>query len=332
MKECPECSMFNSPGETRCKWCGASLGSGSGGESERPAASRREEDPRVKEEQEKEARKKRIITWVGYGVLGAALIGYMVYMQVKRGKEEKAAAKDRAGQQAEEGNDDTSSAKEGAGSSLKQVEKAIALGDRVPLDASGLGFAVFKGAVAVSPVEGQGNPAFAYRAKSADGSQILTVRLAENPAGAVLPAADAQARLLADWILGQGKPVAIPGKGDDKCDAGPWFMIEADHGDRLERVYWIFTAHARVELSLSYPATGEGVAGSRKLAEAIVSSMKAVDAPAQATSAVPATGQAAAAASPATATQPAKSADPPAPKAPAPDETTAGAASPSSSQ
>ena len=275
MKECPECSMFNAPSEVKCKWCGAHLGDGASGDSDHPASKRRDEDPRAKEAQEKEARKKKIVTWVGYGVLAAALVGYLIYMQVKKGKEEKAPPETPAAEI--EGVDGEEAVQGESGPSLKLAEKAVALGDRVTLEAAGLSFAGFAGAKVESPAPGAQPSAFVYRASSKDGSMILSVRLADNPGGSIAPTPDTQARLMADWIVGHGKPIAVPGKGEGKSKTGiPWFMLEADNGDRLERVYWVFAARSRAEISIDYPASGDDVVASEKLADAIVSSIEAV--------------------------------------------------------
>ena len=275
MKECPDCSMFNQDSASKCKYCGAHIGGGAiSGPPEGMAA--RKEDPAKKAEAEKEARKKKIITYVGYGVIAAAAIGWLVYSYVKKGKEplpEEGAP----GQVAQEGEGEEEVDVDGEETVLEEEIKSIPLGEAVTLDEVGLTFLPFADAV----VEGAGDaaepdPDLLFSAATDDGVITLAIRRSANPDGANPPSNTKAAQMQADYVLAKGRPVVIPGKKKGKSKAGPYVMYEADLGQVFERIYYVFTETDRVDFLFSYPASGEDVTAHEKLIHNIMASMKPV--------------------------------------------------------
>lgn len=276
MKECPECSMFNADSAVKCKFCGAHMGSGASPGPSDVAAKR--EDPRKKEEREREDRKKKIITYVGYGVVGAALVGWLIYTYVKKSKEpppEEATSGEVAGPETPDEPEI-----EGEEEAEKKEAKAPPLGDPVTLDDVGLTFRPFENAV----IEGAGDaaepdPSMIFKASTDDGVVALTVTRSENTEGASPPSGATSARIEADYILSKGRPVVIPGKKKGKSKAGPYIMYEADLGQTMERAYYIFLEGSRVDFLFSYPAADGKVTSHEKLVHNIMASVKPLEEP-----------------------------------------------------
>jgi hypothetical protein len=274
MKECPECSMFNQESASKCKYCGAHLGGGTLSGASEPAASSKE-DPAKKAEREKEERKKKIITYVGYGVIAAAAIGWLVYSYVKKSKEPPP-EEGVAGEVTQEG--EAEEAIEGEGEEpVVEEEESIPLGEAVTLESVGITFMPFADAV----IEGAGDaaepdPDLLFSASTDDGVVTMSVRRSDNPDGANPPSGPKAAQMQADYVLSKGRPVIIPGKKKGKSKAGPYVMYEADLGQVLERIYYVFTESDRVDFLFTYPASGEDVTVHEKLIHNIMASMKPV--------------------------------------------------------
>ncbi len=275
MKECPECSMFNQDSASKCKFCGAHMGGGAASSPSESLASRIE-DPAKRAEREKEERKKKIITYVGYGVIAAAAIGWLVYSYVKKSKEpppEEGAA----GEVAQEGMDDEGVEGEAEEAVVEEEVKSIPLGKAVTLEDVGLTFLPFADPVIEAAGDGAAaDPDLLFKASTEDGVISLSIHRSENPDGANPPSGPKAAQMQADYVLSKGRPVIIPGKKKGKSKAGPYIMYEADLGQVFERIYYVFTEKDRVDFLFSYPASGEDVTAHEKLIHNIMASMKPI--------------------------------------------------------
>jgi hypothetical protein len=275
MKECPECSMFNASTATKCKWCGASL-SGGGAASSAPAAEKKLEDPAVKEKREKEEKRRKIITYVGYGVIAAALVGWVIYMQVKKSKEPPPEEKAPAAVSKETGEgDEADETVERAEPEEPGVERSLPqLGERVVLDDAGLSIRPFPEATII----GAGDAAVPdasklFEATSREGTVSMTVREVEGETSGEL-AGEAGARLMADYVLDKSRPITLPAKKKGKTAAGSFVMFKADLGDSLERVYYLQTDAGLVQIAFTYPAKDGKTVRHERIIDEVFSSLE----------------------------------------------------------
>jgi len=290
MKECPECSMHIPEESTKCKWCGANLGGGGGGAT--PGSSKKKEDPKEKEAREKEAKRKKIITYVGYGVIGVALVGYLVYMQWKRSKEpppeENPAAETADGETTDEAAEgfEEEPAPGTVETSAPTVKKKLPppkLGKRVTLEDAGLSLQPFPNAL----VEGAGDaaatdPALVYSAYEQEGTMRMTIRMFPNPEESSKPTGAMESRLESEYITGAGKLVKLPEIRRAKHKVGHYFMFKADLGGTHEQVYHLFTDEHRYEILFSYPSDPQTTDEYENVTRGIVLSIEVASAKADA--------------------------------------------------
>lgn len=279
MKECPDCSMFNSSNASRCKYCGASLPGGGGGSdsaSSSPSLDKKRETPEQKAQREKEEKRKKIITYAGYGVIAAALIGWVVYMQIKKSKEpppeQDAPAEMMPGDEAMEGDPEAPVKEERA----EGVEQALPrLGERVTLDAAALSFRPFPDATVVGAGDAaEPDPSLLFEATSKDGTLNMSFRKLPPPDGDAKLAGEFGAKLQADYILSKGKLVTLPGKKKGKTALGPFVMFEADLDDGLERAYFINTGDGLLQMRFSYPSRDKKVQRNEAIIDEIFASIE----------------------------------------------------------
>ncbi len=284
MKECPDCSMFNAENATKCKFCGATLKDGGSSDYSGPSSVKKAENPEEKAKREKDEKRRKIITYAGYGVIAAALVGWVIYMQYKKSKEPPP-EKDVAAQvtKGDGSIEATTDAEKPSTPKPAGVEEALPrLGDRISLEGAGFSLRPFDKASVVGKGDAaETDPGLFFEATSKDGTVGMTVRRVRILDGTEASLDGALgAQLVADYIVAKGRIVTLPGKKKGKTAAGQFVMFEADLGDTFERVYYVLGADALIQVLFSYPSKDDNSAKNERIIDEIFASIeKAAGAP-----------------------------------------------------